>query len=274
MVATYQVRLPSFEGPFDLLLHLIARHQVDIYEIPLAEITDDYLAMVRQLQTLDLEVATEFLVVAATLIELKAARLLPVQDDPELDALALEARDLLYARLLDYRAFKEAAGAVRERLDAFGGYVPRQVVLEDRYRACLPDVELPVDAEGLARIAARALAERPDEQVDLSHLAPAAFTVREAAGMVLDELDRAGGCASFRELVAGCRRRPELVAHFLAVLELFKLEWVDLEQPTSFGDLIVRRTGSSASLAGVVDLAVTTTYEMSGSTSRDRIRDQ
>jgi segregation and condensation protein A len=252
MVASYHVALPSFEGPFDLLLHLIARRKVDLYDICLAEITDDYLATLREMETLDLEVATEFLVVAATLIELKAARLLPGEDDPELDEIALEARDLLYARLLDYRIFKRAAAMIGERLDAQCGYVPRQVGLEERYRACLPPLELPVDAGGLAAIAARALAERLAPTVDLSHVQPVRLTVREAAGMVMDELDRAGGRASFRELVAGCRHRAEVIVHFLALLELYRLERIDLEQDVSFGELSVQRMGEDATLARVV----------------------
>jgi segregation and condensation protein A len=252
MATTYHVSLPAFEGPFDLLLHLIARRKVDIYDISLAEITDDYLAVVHEMEILDLDVATEFLVVAATLIELKAARLLPGEDDPELDEVAVEARDLLYARLLDYRMFKEAAAAFAERFDAHHRYVPRAVPLEERYRRCLPQVELPVDAQGLATLAARALAERPVPAVDLSHVQPVRLTVREAAGMVMDELDRAGGRASFRELAAGCRHRIEVIIHFLALLELYKLECIDLEQTASFAELVVQRIRPDANLAGAV----------------------
>lgn len=240
MVATYHVSVGSFEGPFDLLLHLIARRKVEIYDIPIAQITDEYLAVLRDLDAeLDLEVATEFLVVAATLIELKAARLLPAEDDPELDELALEARDLLYARLLDYRTFKEAAAWLGERFEAFTGFAPREVGLDERFRNLLPEVELRVSAQDLAEMAARALADKPDPVVDLSHVQPVRMTVREAAGMVMDELDRAGGRASFRELTAGCRHPVEVIVHFLALLELYKLGHIDLEQAASFGDIMV-----------------------------------
>lgn len=238
--STYQVALDAFTGPFDLLLHLIARRKVDIYDIPLAQITDDYLQVIRSMEQLDLEVATEFLVVAATLLELKAARLLPGEADPELEELAVEARDLLYARLLDYRLYKEAAGWVRERLSAHAGYLPREVSLEARFAGLRPDVIVPVDADGLALLAARAFADRPDPVVDLSHVQPVRLTVREAAGMVVDELERAGGRASFRELTAGCRHRIEVVVYFLALLELYKLDHVDLEQASSFAELVVR----------------------------------
>ena len=239
MSAAYHVAVGSFEGPFDLLLHLIARRKVDVSDVPIAQITDDYLAVLRTMEDLDLEVTTEFLVIAATLVELKAARLLPGEEDPELDELALEARDLLYARLLDYRTFKEAAGWLGERLQAHEGYVPRAVGLEERFARLVPAVQLPVAAEGLALLAAHALAERPDNAVDVTHLQPVRITVREAAGMVVDELARAGGRATFAELTAGCRHRVEVVVCFLALLELYRFDHVDLHQSGCFGDLEV-----------------------------------
>lgn len=239
MPGTYHVAIGSFEGPFDLLLALIARHRLDIYDVPIAQITDDYLAVLRQMERVDLDTATEFLVVAATLVELKAARLLPGEDDPELEETALEARDLLYARLLDYRLFKHAASMFRERLAANAGYLPREVALEARYTALAPAVELRATAAQLADLAARAMAARPEPTVDTSHLQPVRLTVRDAAGMVSDELARAGGSASFRELTAGCRHRGEVVVYFLALLELYKLDLVDLEQTANFDRLMV-----------------------------------
>lgn len=234
--ASYHVSLSCFEGPFDLLLHLIARRKVDVWDIPLAQITDDYLAVLRA-GAADLDGTTDFLVVAATLLELKAARLLPADEPDDLDELALEARDLLYARLLDYRTFKEAAGWVRARLAAGAGWVPRAASLEERFVGLRPAVELAVDAAGLAALAARALAERPAPAVDTTHLQPVRITVREAAGAVLDELARAGRRVTFRELTAGCRHRGEVVVHFLALLELYKLDLVDLDQAGTTGEL-------------------------------------
>lgn len=239
MPGTYHVAVGSFEGPFDLLLHLIARHKVDIYEIPLAQITDDYLTVLRAMERIDLDVATEFLVVAATLIELKAARLLPNEDDPDIEDLALEARDLLYARLLDYRMFKEAAGFLGGQLESLAGFVPRAVVLEERYKGLTPNVQLGISAERLASIAAQALTAKPEPVVDLSHVQPVRMTVREAAGMVVQELERAGGAATFTELTAGCRHRVEVIVHFLALLELYKLDMIDLEQAANFSTLRV-----------------------------------
>ncbi|HVL99359.1 MAG TPA: ScpA family protein [Egibacteraceae bacterium] len=250
MPDTFRVSVGSFEGPFDLLLQLIARHKVDIYEVSLAAITEDYLSVLRGMERVDLEVTTEFLVIAATLVELKAARLLPGDDEPELDDLALEMRDLLYARLLDYRTFKEAAVFLRDELAASAGYLPRQVVLEPELAGVHPDVDLSLTPEELAELAARALAEQPEPTVDLSHLQPVRMTVREAAGMVADELARAGGRASFAELTAGCRHRIEVVVCFLALLELYKLERVELLQTSSFGALTVEWVDDVDGLAG------------------------
>ena len=241
-MASYHVAVGAFEGPFDLLLHLIARHKVDVHDIPLAQITDDYLAVLRTMETVDLEVTTEFLVVAATLLELKAAGLLPVDVDDDLDDLALEARDLLYARLLEYRTFKEAAADLRARFDAGVGFVPRLVPLEPPFAALRPPLRLPVDASQLAAIAARALADRPPEHVDLAHVQPVRLSLHEAAAMLVDELARAEGPVPFRELTAGCRHRAEVVVHFLALLELYKHEQVDLDQPASFGTIVVTWT--------------------------------
>ena len=255
MSGTYHVAVGSFEGPFDLLLHLIARHKVDIYEISLAQITDDYLAVLRAMDAIDLDVATEFLVVAATLIELKAARLLPNEDDPEIEDLALEARDLLYARLLDYRMFKEAGGYLGSRLEVLSGYVPRNVVLEERYTGLVPRTQLGVTADRLALVAANALAAKPEPVVDLSHVQPVRMTVRDAAGMVVSELQRAGGEATFEELTAGCRHRVEVIVHFLALLELYKLDMIELDQTANFSTLrVVANTDQAWAMSAFAEM--------------------
>lgn len=242
MSTTYHVSVPAFEGPFDLLLQLIARRKVDIYEVSIAEITDEYLAAMGQLESVDLEVTTEFLIVAATLIELKAARLLPATDDPDTDQLALEARDLLYARLLDYRTFREAAGHLQHRLEQHRTYMPREVVIEPQFAKLRPEVTLGITPDDFALLAARVFAERPTNVLDLSHVQPVRISVGEAAGMITDELQRTAGPLTFDELTAGCRHVAEVVVHFLACLELYKLDHVDLQQDGNFGSLRVTWT--------------------------------
>lgn len=252
MPGTYTVSVGSFEGPFDLLLQLIARRKVDIYDVSIAEITDDYLVVLRSMEQVDLEVATEFLVVAATLLELKAARLLPDEDDPELEEVALEARDLLYARLLDYRLFKQAAAHLGARLRASSGFHPRGVVASD-----LPAVHavpaLGMDAEAFARLAARVLTDQPDASVDVSHLQPVRMSVADAADLVVGELERANGRVTFREITTGCGHPVEVAVCFVAVLELYKHEHVDLEQASNFGELVVLRTDAGVPWAGLAD---------------------
>ena len=239
MPATYTVSVGAFKGPFDLLLQLIARRKVDIYDIPLAEITDDYLAVLRQMDAVDLDTTTDFLVVAATLVELKAARLLPVDDDDDLDELALEARDLLYARLIDYRTFKHASDWIRKRMAAFSAFAPRTAGPDPQFRHLRSPLTFTSTPDELARLAAQARAGQPEPIVDVSHVQPVRMTVREAADLVIEELERAAGRATFRELTAGCRHRVEVITCFLALLELYKVEQIELSQAESFGELIV-----------------------------------
>nr|WP_233565884.1 ScpA family protein [Cellulomonas sp. PhB143] len=244
----FEVHLENFSGPFDLLLSLIAKHRLDITEVALGAVTDEFIAYIRRAGpdgTADwnLGTASEFLVVAATLLDLKAARLLPagVVDDAE-DLELLEARDLLFARLLQYRAYKEVAAVVAERLATEGRRFPRQVQLEPQLAALLPELVWQVGAEQLARLAARTLAPREAPPgVDLSHLHAPAVSVREQGQVVAERLRR-DGAATFRALVAGAEQAV-VVARFLALLELFRQALVAFEQVTALGELTVRWTG-------------------------------
>jgi segregation and condensation protein A len=237
----YTVTVGDFEGPFDLLLKLIAQRRIDVYDVALADITDDYLAVVRTMDTLDLEATTEFLVIAATLVELKAARLLPTDEEPEIDELAMHARDLLYARLLDFQVFAEAASFLDGRLRDQRGYVPRAVSLEAPFVGRVPPVEVTATPGELADLYAGMLARtaEQDRPVDTSHLPPIPITVEQASRHLVDHLDAAGGHATFRALTHRYRTRVEVAVAFLAVLELYKNEHVDVAQSTHFGDLVI-----------------------------------
>src|SRR5699024_9708361 len=168
----FEVRLENFTGPFDLLLSLIAAHKMDVTEVALAVVTDDFIAHIRGQETWDLSQASEFLVVGATLLDLKAARLLPRGEVEEIEDLELlEARDLLFARLLQYRAFKQIAADRQERFDAADRRFPRDVPLEPHLAALLPELIMQVGPEELARRAADALAPPAEApRVDLQHL--------------------------------------------------------------------------------------------------------
>lgn len=245
--AGFQVRLTNFEGPFDLLLQLIFAHRLDVTEVALHQVTDDFIAYIRQIgPRLDLEEATAFLVVAATLLDLKAARLLPAgQVDDEEDLALLEVRDLLFARLLQYRAFKHVAEMFAElEATALRSY-PRAVSLEDRFTELLPEVMLGVDAERFAQIAAIAFTPRPAPTVSTGHLHESQVSVPEQARKLLAILQARGSgrWASFSELVADCRAPMEVVGRFLALLELYRRRTVAFDQSEPLGVLQISWTG-------------------------------
>lgn len=242
----FTVRLSDFEGPFDLLLQLISRHQLDITVVALSQVTDEFIAHIRSLgPDGDLDQTSSFIVIAATLLDLKAARLLPQSDveDPE-DMALLEARDLLFARLLQYRAFKEVSSFLAARLEEEGRRHPRPGGLEAHFAALLPEVEIGVDGDELAWRAARALrpAERPT--ISLAHLHAPAVSVREQATILVGRLRREGS-TTFRALVADAADRLVVVARFLALLELAREQAVSFEQPVALAELVVRWTGSA-----------------------------
>jgi len=249
--AGFQVHLEVFEGPFDLLLGLIAKHELDITLVALSKVTDEFIAYIRELgATWDLDQATEFLVVAATLVDLKAARLLPSADvEDEEDLALLEARDLLFARLLQYRAYKQVAAILSERFAAEGRRFPRSVGPEPRFAGLLPEVLLGLGPQQFAEIAARALAPKPALVVSVEHLHAPTVSVREQAGIMSERLRRIG-TATFRSLTSDCGTTIEIVARFLALLELFREALVSFEQVTPLGDLLVRWTGAEADAQG------------------------
>jgi segregation and condensation protein A len=252
----YVVKTEVFEGPFDLLLHLIARQRLDIWQVSLARITEDYLDEIKRMHELNLEVATEFLVVAATLLELKAARLLPSPDaDPDEAEALLEERDLLFARLLQYRAYKQVAALVGDRLTGQALYLPRHAGADEEFRRIVPDLLVGVEAEQLARLAAAALAPVPAPKVETAHIAPPKLSVAEAVTELAGRL-RGAGSITFSELV-GDAAPIEVVIHFLALLELYKRDLVEIEQAAAFSRIGVRWLGGSgADLDGLIDLTV------------------
>ena len=243
----FSVHLDNFEGPFDLLLGLISKHQLDVTEVALSRVTDEFIAHIRAAGTeWDLGQATEFLVVAATLLDLKAARLLPSAEvEDEEDLALLEARDLLFARLLQYRAYKQAAAHLAGLLAAESRRYPRQVQLEERYAGLLPEVLLGLGPAEFAALAARALTPRVEPTVAIDHVHGGTVSVREQTALLRERLQRTGG-GSFRNLTADCNGTLEVVARFLGLLELYREGLVGFEQVEALGDLHVRWTGGTA----------------------------
>ncbi|WP_203922717.1 segregation and condensation protein A [Rugosimonospora africana] len=241
----FQVTLTNFTGPFDLLLQLISKHKLDVTEVALHKVTDEFIAYIRAMgDDWDLDEASEFLVVAATLLDLKAARLLPAAAvEDEEDLALLEARDLLFARLLQYKAFKEAAAVLATLSETGARRWPRAVRLEPQYAEALPDLVLGIGPARLAELAARALAPKQPPAVSISHVHMVRVSVREHAALLREKLMQAR-VATFRVLCADCQSTLEVVARFLALLELYRQGVVAFEQVEALGELTVRWTAA------------------------------
>ncbi len=266
-VAGFSVHLANFDGPFDLLLQLISRHRMDISEVALAVVTDEFITYLRELEKTDegwkLDHATEFLVVAATLLDLKAARLLPSGEiDDEDDLALLEARDLLFARLLQYRAFKEIAAIFLDRITNQEKTFPRVVALEPAFSALLPEVLIGVGAERFAAIAHRVLFPKTEPVLSIEHLHQPLVSVAEEAKRVVDQL-RSHKSMTFRALIADAENTLVVVARFLSLLELYREGVLRFEQVTALGELNIIWIGSESGEIEVSDEFDQTVHELS-----------
>jgi segregation and condensation protein A len=250
----YKVHTPVFEGPFDLLLHLITREQVDLWEVSLSSIVDAYVATLEEMRaSLDLEVATEFLLIAAVLLELKTRRLLPGPDDVDMDEdLGLwEERDLLLARLLEAKTFKDAAAVMSAQMDQSAKSWPRTAGMEDAFVGLAPDILEGVTPDRLHATMVGLLAPRPIPRVALDHVAPIRMSVSDAVAELVDELPRVGQI-TFGRLTADLGERLEVIIRFLALLEMYKQGLVELDQAANFADLHVSWIGDDQDLSEMV----------------------
>ncbi|SEF06501.1 condensin subunit ScpA [Streptomyces sp. 2112.3] len=251
---TFTLRLENFEGPFDLLLQLISKHKLDVTEVALSKVTDEFMAHIRAMgPDWDLDQTTEFLVVAATLLDLKAARLLPAAEvEDEADLALLEARDLLFARLLQYRAYKRIADIFSGRLADESRRYPRTVGLEPYLAELLPEVVISTGAEGFAKLAVKAMQPKARPQVYVDHIHAPLVSVREQAEVLMARLREAGE-AGFADLCGDAPDTLTVVARFLALLELYRERVVVLEQEEALGALTVRWTGAEGAEPVVTD---------------------
>ncbi|MFD8951044.1 segregation and condensation protein A [Streptomyces xanthophaeus] len=240
----FTLRLDNFEGPFDLLLQLISRHKLDVTEVALSRVTDEFMAHIRAMgPDWDLDQTTEFLVVAATLLDLKAARLLPAAEvEDEADLALLEARDLLFARLLQYKAYKQIAEIFEQRAEDESRRYPRTVGLEPHHAELLPEVVISIGPEGFARLAVKAMQPKARPQVYVDHIHAPLVSVREQAGLVV-RLLKTRGEATFQELTEDAADTLTVVARFLALLELYREKAVVLDQEEALQTLTVRWSG-------------------------------
>lgn len=250
----FSVKVGDFEGPFDLLLSLISKHKLEVTELALHEVTDEFISYIKGKGGLwDLDETSSFLVVAATLLDLKAARLLPSGEvEDEEDLALLEARDLLFARLLQYRAYKEVAAIFADQMEAAGKRLPRTVSLEPQFAALLPEVLIGLGPDQFAALAAVALAPKEEPHVGTSHLHIPKVSVREQATVIVNRL-RKSRTSTFRALVSDADSILVVVGRFLALLELYREHVVVFDQLAPLGDLTIRWTGSDEGEVDVTD---------------------
>ncbi|MFC3850983.1 segregation and condensation protein A [Corynebacterium hansenii] len=246
-ITGFRVALANFTGPFDLLLQLIGSKKMDVTEVALAAVTDEFIAYTRSLDAVgDLDEITEFLVVAATLLDLKTARLLPRGDvDDEEDLALLEARDLLFARLLQYRAYSRVADLFADWARVAPHRYPRATGPDPGFEGLLPPVELGMDAQEFAEFAAVVMRPKPPEEVGIGHIHQVAVSVPEQAGRILDALRLAGEGTwlTFTQLTSECRVSMEVVGRFLALLELYRAKAIEAEQEEALAEITVAWTG-------------------------------
>ncbi len=253
----FSVHLTNFDGPFDLLLQLISRHKLDITEVSLSLVTDEFIAYIRSLEVSGegwrLDQATEFLVVAATLLDLKAARLLPSGEvEDEEDLALLEARDILFARLLQYRAFKEIAASFQTMIEAADKSFPRVVALDPALSALLPEVLIGVGPDRFAAIAERVLTPKVAPVVAIEHLHMPLVSVSEQSKLVVDAL-RHSKTMSFRSLCQDADSTLVVVARFLALLDLYRQGNLRFNQVIALGELQISWTGAEEGEVEVTD---------------------
>lgn len=252
---TYKVTAGEFEGPFDLLLHLILKDEVELYDVNLAEIVDAYLIEIERMDLCDLETATEFLLIAATLVELKVRRLMPVDDDFDLDdELGLwEERDLLLARLLECKTFKDAAKTISTMIEISQLVVPRSAGLEEPFLEIAPDLLAGITGEKLRRAFLRVASEKPAlPPMSMFHVTDVKASVSDAIDELMNDLPTAGP-VSFRSITAGIIERLEIVVRFLAVLEMYKQGYIEIEQSGKFGDMTVEWISDESQWASSAD---------------------
>ena len=247
---SYSVRTQAYSGPFDLLLQLVSRQKVAIGSISISEVADQYLGEVEAMGELNLEVASDFVLVASTLLDIKASSLVPDHvgrqpadgdEEDELSELSPEeAREVLIARLIAYKQFRNAAAALGSRMEAEGRMEPRTVGADPEFLDLMPDYLEGISLRSLAVICADLDSRHQSFLLEAEHVAPKRVPIALTVATV-DRLTRAHPLISFTDLLGGDERRETVVATFLAVLELAKRGAVTLGQAETFGEIDVAR---------------------------------
>ncbi|MCG8540953.1 MAG: segregation/condensation protein A [Clostridia bacterium] len=242
----YEIKLEAFEGPFDLLFHLIEKNEIDIYNIPISDITEQYLDYINQMKDIDMEVASEFLVMAATLLEIKSKMLLPnpVEEQLEFDVQGLDPRRDLVLKLIEYKKYKNIADFFKEREDIYGKvhFKPQEQLEEFIKEDVVKKTELNLEEEILIKAIKRVM--QKIEKLDMNkkkffkELKRDLYTVEDKISFLKNRIEKKKKIKFF-DLFKEDRCRLEIVVTFLAVLELLKLKTINIKQDNIFDDILI-----------------------------------
>jgi segregation and condensation protein A len=229
----YHVKLETFEGPLDLLLYLIKKDEVDIWDIPIATITAEYLEYINMMKLLDLNVVGEFLVMAATLVKIKSRMLLPQKEEGE-DGEIEDPRSELVEQLLEYEMYKERAKTLGEKEEAHFKLYSRPPM-----EISTSTVAFDASLFDLLTAFRKVLEEKAPEIV--REIVPFKFTLEEKVQQILDKLSTKNELR-FSLLFKECQSKRELIVTFLALLEIIKQKKIRIRQPKLFGEIAIYRT--------------------------------
>jgi segregation and condensation protein A len=236
---SYQIKLEIFEGPMDLLLHLIKKHELDIYSIPIALITQQYLEYIDLMKSLDMEIAGDFLVMASTLTHIKSRMMLPPSENPENDEDGVDPRAELIRRLLEYKSFKEAAVSLEHKEETWSQVYTRPA-------EAAPEVAVPEDEPllfdfhlfDLLAALRDVMARVPDAAFEIT---AEAVSITEKISQILARLESADTML-FTDLFEGSSSKAQVIATFLALLELIKTRVVKAFQVEQFGAIRIMKS--------------------------------
>jgi len=231
----YTIKLPAFEGPLDLLLHLIREHKIDIYDIPIAEVADQYLHYLSLMESLDLNIAGEFFVMAATLLEIKSRMLLPVEPTDEEDEEGVDPRAELVERLIEYERFKSAAESFRGLEDERHTVFWRLTDELAGYDA--PVMPLNLQATDLLLALQQMLQEVGEGQEEVTSIERQKITLRMKMRETWHRVRENPEGISFRGLFTTPPTRLEVVMTFVALLELLRLRKICIKQKHALGEI-------------------------------------
>ncbi len=255
---SYRIQTQVYSGPFDLLLQLVSRQKVDIGAISIGEVADQYLSEVERMREMDLDVASDFILVASTRLEIKSSTLVPDdfrvkpkvsvddEEEDELEGLSPdEAREVLIARLIAYKQFRNAGASLGARMEAESRMHPRTAGPDPEYLSLMPDYLEGITLRGLAVICADLDSRKESFLLEAEHIAPKRLPVALTIASV-DRMTRSKPVLTFRELLDGQQTPEAVVVTLLAVLELYKIGSIKMTQDEEFGEIDIARVQGAA----------------------------